>query len=49
MNIGQLKYSNIEIIAPEDDEDVNKYNLGRINESFFAKISPVKKDDNSKE
>lgn len=49
MNIGQLKYSNIEIITPENDEDANKYNLGKINESYFANISPVKKDDNLNE
>lgn len=49
MNIGQLKYSNIEIIAPEDDEIANKYNLGKINESFFTKISPIKKDDKPEE
>ncbi|MBX9721454.1 MAG: SIR2 family protein, partial [Candidatus Obscuribacterales bacterium] len=45
MNVGQLKYSNIEIIAPEDDQESNKYNLGKINEVFFARVASIKKDD----
>ncbi len=49
MNIGQLKYANIDIIAPEDDKAANKYNLGKINESFFANIAPKDKEDEQEE
>lgn len=38
MNIGKIRYSNIEIIEPEDDEANNRFNLEKINESIFKEI-----------
>ncbi len=48
MHIGKLKYSNIEIIAPDDNEETSKYTLEKINESFFVGIAPKDKEDESK-
>lgn len=47
MNIDNLKYSNIEIIAPEDDKKESKYTLSRVNEVFLSKITSDSKDDNT--
>lgn len=38
MNLGELKYSNIEIVGPEDDTPANKYTFSKINESIFKGI-----------
>lgn len=38
MSIGKLRYSNIEIIEPEDDEQGSKFNLEKINETVFKEI-----------
>ncbi|MCX6785446.1 MAG: SIR2 family protein [Candidatus Komeilibacteria bacterium] len=39
MHIGKLRYSNIEIIEPTDDEQRNKFSLEKINELVFKEIS----------
>jgi hypothetical protein len=44
MSIGKLKYSNIEIIGPEDAEEANKYNFKKINKSIFKDIVSNKKN-----
>lgn len=49
MNIGKLKYSNIDIIAPEDETESNNYTLEKINDSIFSGIILKKKDDKFKE
>jgi|SRR3989338_462507 len=38
MHIGKLRYSNIEIIEPDDDEQGSKLNLGKINDVVFKEI-----------
>lgn len=38
MRIGKLRYSNIEIIEPEDDDESNELSLGKINELVFEPI-----------
>lgn len=49
MRIGKLKYSNIEIIAPEDDEPANKFSFEKI-QSFLEQIlSFHKKETNGHE
>lgn len=39
MHIGKLRYSNIEIIEPSDNEQNNRLNLEKINELVFKEIS----------
>ncbi len=38
MHIGKLRYSNIEIIEPDDDEQGSKFNLEKINVVVFKEI-----------
>lgn len=38
MRFAELRYSNIEIIEPDDNEDANKLRLSKINEFVFNKI-----------
>ena len=49
MNIGKLKYSNIEIIGPEDEEEINRYDLDKINNSIFKNIILNKKNSECEE
>ena len=35
---GELRYSNVEIIAPEDDQPENRYTLKKMNENIFSNI-----------
>lgn len=41
MSIGKLKYSNIEIIAPNNTESENKYSFKKINDSVFWDITKL--------
>lgn len=43
--IGKLRYNNIEIIEPDDDDDENKYNFENINERLFSKILHIKSSE----
>ncbi len=36
--LDRLKYSNVELVTPADDEEGNSYDLKKINETFFQKI-----------
>lgn len=38
MQIGKLRYSNVEIIEPDDEEQNNKFNLEKINGAIFKEI-----------
>jgi len=38
MQIGKLRYSNIEIIEPESNEEKDKLNLAKITELIFGSI-----------
>jgi hypothetical protein len=46
MQIGKLRYSNIEIIEPEDDSVENKLNLNNITTSVFAAVANSISHDN---
>jgi hypothetical protein len=46
MQIGKLRYSNIEIIEPEDNTNENKLNLGKITASVFTEVANTISHDN---
>lgn len=46
LNISNLKYSNIDIIAPINDLPENQYNLNKINDDVFSKITQYKPHNN---
>ena len=37
----ELRYSNIEILVPEDDTEPARFTLGKVNELYFEKIAPT--------
>lgn len=43
MTVGKLKYSNIEIISPQDEEESSKLNFEKINNSVFTDIITTQK------
>ena len=47
LNIGELRYSNIEIICPENDNIENKYDFKKINCEVFEPMLTYYHDDNS--
>jgi len=46
MRLGELRYSNVEIIEPEDDTEANKYKIERIGKSIFKEILNSMTHDN---
>jgi len=44
IRFGELRYSNVEIIAPEDDSAEGRYTLKQINDSVFGNIILKKKE-----
>ena len=38
IRFGEIRYSNVEIIAPEDDSTEGRYTLKQINDSIFGNI-----------
>ncbi len=46
--VGKSRYNNIEIVEPEDNNDVNKYNFKNLNEKIFTRISKVKDQEKNR-
>lgn len=46
LKLGELKYSNVEILEPEDDSDANKYKIDKVTKTVFKEILDKMNHDN---